>query len=169
MSQTLGVQQLFVRHQSAIKAFVLSLLPHFSEAEDVLQETFLTVTQKAAEFQEGSNFVAWACMIARFKVLEARRRSSRRMLSPEVIDVLTVSVPDEVFDVRRLQALSGCLGRLSPRLRQLIELRYHREQLPGEIARGLSRTVNSVNVALAKARGALRECVERELRRQEAT
>src|ERR1700722_5281921 len=167
MGQTLFVQQLFVRHQSALKAFVLSLVPHFSEAEDVLQETFLTVTEKAGDFAEGSNFLAWACTIARLKVLEARRRSSRRMFSPEIIELLALSIPDEVFDARRLHALAGCLGRLSPRMRQLIELRYHREQLPQEIARHLARTVNSVNVALAKARVALRECVERELARQE--
>jgi RNA polymerase sigma-70 factor (ECF subfamily) len=53
------VQQLFVKHQSRIKAFILSLQPDFSEADDILQEVFLVVTRKAIEFKEGSNFMAW--------------------------------------------------------------------------------------------------------------
>ena len=97
------VQQLFVRHQSAIKAFVLSLVPNFGEAEDMLQETFLTVTQKAADFRQGSNFIAWACAIARLKILEAQRRGAVRTFSPEVVESLASSVPDQTFDERRLQ------------------------------------------------------------------
>jgi RNA polymerase sigma-70 factor (ECF subfamily) len=161
------VQQLFVRHQSAIKAFVLSLVPHFGEAEDVLQETFLTVSDKAVDFREGSNFFAWACAIARLKVLEAQRRGAVRTFSPEVVEALASSVATEVFDERRQQAVTECLDRLAPRLRELMERRYHRGQLPSEISRCLVRSLNYVNVALAKARTVLRECVERSLRRQE--
>jgi hypothetical protein len=41
--QTLRVQQLFVRHQGAFKAFVLALWPDFAEADDVMQEVFLVI------------------------------------------------------------------------------------------------------------------------------
>ena len=50
----LRVQQLFVRHQGQLRAFVLAIWPDFGRADDVLQEVFLTVTTKAADFQEGS-------------------------------------------------------------------------------------------------------------------
>ena len=46
----LKVQQLFVRHQTQLKAFVVALSPGFAQADDVLQEVFLTVTAKAHEF-----------------------------------------------------------------------------------------------------------------------
>jgi RNA polymerase sigma-70 factor, ECF subfamily len=165
---TIEVQQLFVKHQSAIRAFVLSLVPHFGEAEDVLQETFLTVTRKAAEFRQGSNFLAWACTIARLKVLEAQRQAAVHTFSPELIESLASSIPDQLIDERRLQAVAECFDRLAPRMRDLIRLRYHCDQLPGEISRTLDRSVNYVKVALTKARIAVRECVERSLRRQDA-
>ena len=168
-NHTIHVQQLFVRHQSAIKAFVLSLVPHFGEAEDVLQEVFLTVTAKAADFTEGTNFLTWACSIARLKVLEAQRRGTFRTLSAEVVESLTASAPVELFDERRVQALSKCLDQLPQRLRELMELRYHGGKLPTEISRSLGRSLNYVNVALAKGRVALRECVDRTLRRQESS
>ena len=68
------VQMLFVRNEGAIRAFVRALQPALADADDVLQETFLTVSRKAASFEPGTNFVAWACGIARLKVLENFRQ-----------------------------------------------------------------------------------------------
>jgi len=59
------------RARTAVFAQLLAGIGSFHDAEDVLQETFLTVTAKAASFAEGTNFIGWACTIARFKVLEA--------------------------------------------------------------------------------------------------
>ncbi|MBM3889112.1 MAG: sigma-70 family RNA polymerase sigma factor [Verrucomicrobia bacterium] len=161
---TVRVQQLFVRHQSAIKAFILSLQPDFAEAEDVLQEAFLTVTRKAGEFVEGSNFIAWAFAIARFKLLEARRRRAKAgAFSDELLEALAAVAPDEAFFETRLMALRRCLERLAPRAQEIVRLRYHGERRPEEIARLLAWTPNAVNVALSKARGWLRDCVRRQL------
>src|SRR5829696_3744124 len=97
-SHQIQVQRLFVKHQSVIKAYVLSLLPSLTDADDVLQETFITVSNKAPSFEPGTNFVAWACTIARFKVLEARRRlNDPRALSDEAIEALAEDVPEPLF------------------------------------------------------------------------
>jgi RNA polymerase sigma-70 factor (ECF subfamily) len=168
LGYTMQVQQLFVRNQSAIKAFILSLQPDFVEADDILQEVFLTVTQKAAEFRPGSSFTAWAFAIARFKVLEAQRRRQRKgadSLSEEIIELLAAEAPDEGFFESRLSTLRGCLDRLAPRAREIIRLRYYGEHGPEAIAQRLVWTANAVNVALSKARMALRHCVEQQLKR----
>lgn len=159
----LKVQQLFVRHQTQLKAFVVALSPGFARADDVLQEVFLTITAKAHEFELDSSFLAWARAIARFKLLEARRASDHQLLSPEVLDSLVASCPDGWAGEERLDALTVCIGELAPKTREIVQLRYQREHSPTEIARLLDRTVNSVNVALSKARVALRECMERRL------
>lgn len=159
----LKVQQLFVRHQTQLKAFVVALSPGFAQADDVLQEVFLTVTAKAHEFDLDGSFLAWGRTIARFKLLEARRSSDRPSLSPEVLDSLAASCPDDWAGEERLDALTGCIGELAPKAREIVQLRYQREHSPTEISRLLDRTVNSVNVALSKARVALRECMERRL------
>lgn len=163
---TVRVQQLFVKHQSRLKAFILSLQPDFTEADDILQEVFLVVTRKARSFKEGSNFMAWAVTIARHKVQESLRR--RRMvectLSQEVVDVLCASWPDDgTFEVRSA-AVRGCLEKLAPRMQEVLRLRYFGEHGPSEIARLLSWTPNSVNVALSKARKLMLDCVDRRLR-----
>ena len=73
-SATEEVQLLFVRHENSIRTFVRALQPSLADADDVLQETFLTVSRKASTFELGTNFVAWACSIARLKVLENFRQ-----------------------------------------------------------------------------------------------
>jgi RNA polymerase sigma-70 factor, ECF subfamily len=156
-SITTRVQQLFVRHQAAVRSYALALTGDFAAAEDVVQETFLTVTAKAADYVPGTNFVAWACTIARFKVLEHGR--SARRFSQAVVDSLTASLPAEEFAEDRLEKLLLCLERLPPRAKELIRLRYFSEHGPGEIAQLLGRSVAGVNSALLKARDMLRDCV----------
>lgn len=156
-----GVQQAFVRHQSAVRAFAIALTGDFAAADDVVQETFLTVTSKAADFEPETNFVAWACAIARLKVLENRRAARR--FAPAVVESLAASIPAAELGPdlgqERLPLLLECLKQLPPRARELIRLRYFQEQGPGEIAAALGRTAAGVNTALLKARTVLRECM----------
>src|ERR1041385_5597203 len=107
--KTMRVQQLFVKHQLAVRAFILSLEPNFTDAEDLLQEVFLVITRKANDFEEGTNFFAWACTIARFKLLELiRRRARSQDLSEEVIEALCAVGPEEHFEDSRVAALQHC-------------------------------------------------------------
>ena len=101
------VQALFIKHQPAVRAMAIVLTGDFSVAEDIVQETFITVTEKAGSFTLGTNFSAWVGTIVRYKVLQKHRLWPR--LSSEVIESLTAGVSPEVED-DRLSALLTCLG-----------------------------------------------------------
>ncbi|QDT64504.1 sigma-70 family RNA polymerase sigma factor [Calycomorphotria hydatis] len=159
---TLRVQQLFVHHQSQLKAFAFALCSDFVQADDLMQEAFLTVSNKAHEFDLESNFLAWSRAIVRFKLLEARRASGAK--SVEYIEALAATCPENWADEDRLQALTKCLGALAPKAREIVTLRYKQEYSPVQIAELLSRTVNSINVALSKARTTLRLCMDQQLK-----
>lgn len=165
----LGVQALFVQHQQQLRAFVLALTPDFTVADDVMQETFLEISRQAEAFAMGSSFQAWARSIARFKVLSALRDRKRcaRALADDVIDVLVAAAPAEDPEGRHeaeLGQLRTCLERLAPAARELIHLRYAGEHMPEAIASLRAQSVGAVNVTLARARAALRACVERGLK-----
>lgn len=166
--QTALVQRLFVQNMMAVRGFVIGLMPDFSRVDDVVQETFLTVQAKADDFVEGTNFRSWAFSIARFKVLEAARAPGCRetALDPEVIEALAVSAEEEWMTDEELRALEACKEQLAPQARRAIELRYEQAHRPPEIAQRMGWTVNAVNVALARARSALRECVERRMKHE---
>ena len=168
------MQQLFVKHQQQLRAFVVALAPDFSAADEVMQETFLEVSRKASEFQLDSNFSAWARSIAKFKVLGLRRDKQRAAsrLADDVVEALAAAAPPEEDDARHLavvDALRKCLERLAPAARELVRLRYFGEHLPEEIARIRSQSVNAINVTLSRARLALRQCVENGLKNSEAS
>ncbi|HWL08605.1 MAG TPA: sigma-70 family RNA polymerase sigma factor [Planctomicrobium sp.] len=160
---TMRVQQLFVRHHDQLRGMVYALLPDFAKADDVIQEVFLTVTSKAQEFDLNTSFLAWSRAIVRLKILESHRQSKAGSPSFEVLESLVASCPDDWAGDEQAEALARCLEELAPKAREMMILRYKFEHSPTEIAKLLSRTVNSVNVALSKARIVLRECMDRQL------
>jgi RNA polymerase sigma-70 factor (ECF subfamily) len=160
------VQRLFVQHLPALRGFVGALVTDFTIVDDVVQETFMTVTAKAADFQPGTNFRAWAWAIARLKVLEVARKNTRQVtLSPDVVEAICAR--EDGVDWQNLDALvrhvGACVETLAPKARLAFELRYRHAHPPQEIARQMEWTVNAIHVALSRARAAVRECVERRL------
>lgn len=157
------VQALFLRHFSLIRGFIRGLLPDPVRADDVLQETFLTVTRKAGDFDPASSFPKWACAIARYKVLEERRSMGKTggMFSPEVMEALAFT--DEAYTPDpRLGRLRRCLNRLPEGMRRMLRLRYQEDHTPAEIADRIGWSANAVYVALSRSRSMLRKCLESE-------
>jgi RNA polymerase sigma-70 factor (ECF subfamily) len=160
------VQMLFVRHEGAIRAFVRALQPSLADADDVVQETFLTVSRKANSFEPGTNFVAWACGIARLKLLENIRVQKRaNVLSEAAIIALAQEAPEASVFSEREEALGRCLEKLAPKSRDLIWRRYTGRQDSETMADSLGMTSTAVRVALSKARAFLRDCVSTEVKK----
>lgn len=165
-AHTSAVQGLFLQFQPAIRGYILSMVPDFSLADDVMQETFLVVTKKAASFEIGTSFPAWVKTIARFKALEALRSGRGRFesLSEEVLDAIGAERTEFRGETdERLALLTRCIDELAPQARRSIELRYRNDHLPPEIAGRMGCTVQSVNVTLSRARTFLRDCVRRKM------
>lgn len=163
---TQAVQGLFLKYQPMVRSCILSMVPDFSLAEDVLQETFLVVSRKAGDFELGTSFPAWVKTIARFKALETLRRERGRFvtLSESALEALGTE-PHGFADADdtdpRLERLQNCISQLAPQARRSIELRYRGDHLPPQIAELMGCTVPSVNVTLSRARAFLRDCVSR--------
>ncbi|QOV92077.1 sigma-70 family RNA polymerase sigma factor [Humisphaera borealis] len=159
------VQLLFLQHSAQVRGFIVALLPDLSQVDDVFQETFLTVTAKADVFDAQRDFLAWACGVARLKVREAGRKSPRqwRPLSDEVLEALAASEPPATGEDERLRHLADCVKALPEQSRRMIEYCYQQAHKPAEIARLMEWAVDSVYVALSRARSTLRDCVARKI------
>ena len=156
------VNALFVKNSPRIRGFILSLVPNMALADDVLQETFLTVSSKSEDFAKGSNFVAWACRIAKYKILEASRQNKRTsgMLSPSAIEAVCASeLGLQESNEAELAALKLCIDKLSPHSRRAFELRYSNGHNANEVASLLGWTVDSVYVVLSRGRKMLQKCI----------
>ncbi len=156
--------------QNELRAFIYSLLPDDSRVQDVLQDTNELIWRKAEEFAEGTNFLAWACTIARFKVLETRRSMSRDRLffDDDLVNDLAVEAEAQVesdVDVATLRsrALNDCLDRLTPRQRSLIHDRYQHNASVTSVAKKAGLSVNGLSVTLHRIRHTLLKCIEKRL------
>jgi len=164
--QVAHVQGLFVQHLPALRGFVLALVSDFSLVDDIVQETFLTVTAKAADFERDTNFRAWAWTIARYKTLQLlkKRPALTSHFAEDVVEALCAHDASQDWKTEEmLQQLTKCVTELAPKARQAIELRYMQAHRPPEIARSMGWTVDAVHVALSRARVFLRDCLNRSL------
>lgn len=157
----------FITHltmaQPSLWAYVFSLLPDHVAAQDILQETNLTLWRKADEFQPGTNFIAWACQVAYFHVLSYRRRArrDRLILDDGVFAYLAERQADRAATLDdRLAALRGCLDKLPPPSRRLLEERYAPGGSVKELAEADGRSVAALSQVLYRIREKLLSCIE---------
>ena len=59
--------------QPAMRAYVGSLIGSVAEVSDIVQEANLLIWEKRDEYEEGTNFKAFAFRVVRFKVMSFRR------------------------------------------------------------------------------------------------
>lgn len=158
--------QLFTQHQRRLYLFILAQVPNPVDAEEILQETNLVIWRKCAAYEAGSNFLAWASQIARYEVLKflERRRRDRIRFSHEFLETIAAEALAETPDLElRRQALMTCLGKLRPRDRELIQMRYSPGESGTSVARLLDRPINSIYQSLGRIRRTLLECINRQL------
>jgi len=163
-TQIAEFERLFHQCEGDLQAFIFALLPHWTDAEDVLQRTRIVLWQKFDHYKDGSNFRAWALQIARFEVSNFRRtQKSDRLCFDEALvaslaDVRTSMVAE--LD-RRRATLEQCLRKLRASDRQIIRHCYGpRATSTKEAAARLHRPVNTLYKALNRIRRTLTECVQ---------
>jgi len=158
-----GFEKLVEDHQSALKGFILSLVAEPHAADDVLQETNLVIWRKAAEFEMGTNFRAWAFRIAHFQVLSHRQRinRSRLVLDDDLVSRMAAEAeaeePEELIE--RKHRLRLCLSRLPERQREMIRRRYLQSEQVASIAGTSGIAANAVSQLLHRGRQNLLRCM----------
>jgi RNA polymerase sigma-70 factor (ECF subfamily) len=159
---------LWTANARAIFAYILTLEPRWVNAEDILQETSITLWEKQHEFTLNSNFRAWACKIAHFKLLESIRRTRPITVSDEMIlDTLAATVENrsEIHEAR-FEALSLCMEKLSPRDQQLLVMRYSEEGAVKTMAARLGLNAIALYRSLRRVHENLYECIQRTLSKE---
>src|SRR5712671_3079750 len=109
------LMMLMTQHQRRIFGYIYTLVPNRHDAEDLLQETSLVICEKFDEFQAGTDFVAWACQIAYWRVRYARQKFARSkvIFQQELVDALAQTAAAMLPEMdERHEALAVCLQKL---------------------------------------------------------
>ena len=155
--------------RSAMRAYVISILPHPDAADDVVQETCLFLWERRDSFAPGTNFKAWAFKSAYFKALAQRREFQRNKvvtLSEEVIHRIAGAAEQRADHAdQRMIALERCLRELPPQDLRLLQLKYVQRHSISDQAHALGVPPNRLHKILSRLRLALRHCIESRLSR----
>ena len=151
-------------HYSVIYGFILSLVHNPDDADDVFQQTALTLWQKYDDFRLDGSFRAWACGVARFSVLTFMRakRRDRVQFNEEAVELLTQwqAEADEGQQTARQEALRFCMEKLNAAQRDMLRRYYEQRENARQIAESVGRTAHSVHSSLKHIRTKLYECIQ---------
>lgn len=132
-----ALQQLYQRHGSAVYALAQYILHEPGVAEELTQEIFLTVWNKAGQYQsDHARFRTWLLSITRNRAIDQLRRRMRR-ISPDLsLDDASIAeehapVTEPIDSQRELHLL---LRHLPPEQRVAIEMCYFQGYTHEEIA-----------------------------------
>jgi len=157
---------LMTQHQRRIFSYIYTLVPDRHDAQDLLQETSLTVVEKFREFEPGTDFAAWACQIAYWRIRAARQKFARSkvVFDQDVVDAVaqTAATMGAELDARH-EALEQCLKKLHPRDREMVLTRYEPGANVEEAAQRSGRSLVAAYKALARIRKLLFDCVSDQL------
>jgi RNA polymerase sigma-70 factor, ECF subfamily len=160
---------LFVAEQAMVYAFVRSVVPNLSDAEEVFQQVAMTLWRKRDSFDPTlGSFRAWAVGIARNHIRNFDRRKYReyrlRVFAPDVMDRIAESwqqYGDNWGD--RETALKHCIGKLAPVDRRRLEDFYAGDNPAAEMAKSEGLSLRTFYRKIQKLRECLLNCISRTL------
>jgi RNA polymerase sigma-70 factor (ECF subfamily) len=144
----------------------LRILNDRSEAEDVLQDVYVTVWRKAASFDPGrASPITWMVAIARNRAIDRLRASavSRRMEPIESADAVSDPAPAAVERVemaQQHQRLSRCLAELEVRHASAIRAAFLDGTTYEELAARMSVPLGTMKSWIRRGLLKLRACLE---------
>lgn len=156
---------LIATHQAAIWRYLRFLGCDPAEADDLAQETFLTILRRPFADQGGAAAAGYLRTVARNLFLKRRARSGRELTNAELdqYDNYWNAVAAEDGGEHYLSALRECLTSLDDASRRALNLQYELQQSRAQIAAALGYSGDGVKSLVARARAALRSCIERKV------
>lgn len=164
-----ALARLYDRYRSILFGILVRILNSREEAEDVLQEVFLQVWRRAADFDEqrGRPFT-WLVTLARsraidrLRVLAARQRladSAAQELPKEASDAAT-----DTLHAEQKEIVARALADLPEEQRRTLKLAYFEGLTQSEIAAKLGTPLGTVKTRMRSGMMKLRELLGEQMK-----
>jgi len=158
-------QELVDRYRKPLFSLVLRMMRDMSEAEDIFQETFFRVIDKADSFDETRKFSSWIFTIAANLARDALRKRSRAGAVTETPEPVSSDNPEENSSAAEIEsAITDAMEKLTPEQKEVFLLREYGGMSMKEIAKATDSKLNTVlgrmHLAVQKLREELRDFLE---------
>ena len=164
--QALG--SFYDRHSSLLYSLILRILNDAAEAEDVLQDVFLQIWNKAAAFDPAlGKPLSWTVALTRNKALDRLRSFQRRLAAlsktEEAPSPAAATQADEFYRHEISSAVQEALCKLPSDQRQAIELAYFGGLTQTEISEQLQAPLGTVKARIRRGMLRLRDLLKAHL------
>ncbi|HTC21318.1 MAG TPA: RNA polymerase sigma factor [bacterium] len=169
--------QFFNAYKEQLYRVCASLLGYRDpDAQDVVQETFLTAFQKLGEFEFRSGLATWLtriCVYKTYQQIEKRKRDLAR--AHEDLEILSRPSALREQDAQQekeerriqLELVARCLEKLKEECRRIVALRDREGESYVSIGKSLGLPIGTVMSRLARCKKALKTLVLAELEGKE--
>ncbi|MBI1748216.1 MAG: sigma-70 family RNA polymerase sigma factor [Acidobacteria bacterium] len=173
-----ALQQLYVKYVNRVLSFVYRMVGSKSEAEDIVQDTFVSAYQKMSELKEDAKFQSWLFTIARNNVYQTYRTRGVAMVSldhPAKADERPVAervaakskTPEAAYLSDELDhVIQSALSLLNDKQREVFVLSALKKLSYEQVAEIVGRSVGAVKMDIHRARLVVRERIKNYLRRE---
>lgn len=160
--------ELVLRHQWAVRAFLLVRLSRKDEAEDLAQETFVTAWRRLRDFDGGRPFVPWLRGIAMNLLRNHLRKFKEAPIGGDealqaILDGAMERWEAAADEGPRAVALAECLTGVDGPARDLLDARYVEGLSLEELCARTGRKQSALTMKLHRLRQSLAECIERKM------
>ncbi|ARN56331.1 sigma-70 family RNA polymerase sigma factor [Sedimentisphaera salicampi] len=155
---------LVTQNQRLVFRYILSIVPNYSDAEDIYQDTVTSLWEKFDKFERDSSFTAWACVTAKYKALQFIRKSrkSKLVFDDDILELL--SGEQDSPELKRINGiLKECIDQLQYGFAQLIEMRYQKGWTVKKIASFYGKSIHTIYRRLNNIHLVLLSCIERKM------
>ena len=159
-------QELYSRTAPKLLGVILRIVRDRGRAEDVLQEVYLRVWEKAGSFDPAAGRpMTWLITIARNRAIDVARQRVDPTIGQDSDDhtdwLSSVADPrDDGAAFETADQLRRCLERLDEPQRRCILDAYYHGYSRDELASRFDRPVNTIKTWLHRGSNTLRACLE---------
>ncbi len=160
--------EFYDRYSTLMFSVACKILNNASEAEDVLQEAFMQIWEKAAKFDPKlGKASSWAAILVRNKAIDRIRASQRRIRLAEEAgaeQVLASNVDDTtnetIFGHEKANLIQSAIVELPAEQRRAIELAYFSGLTQDEISKKLNEPLGTIKARIRRGLLKLRDQLE---------
>ena len=155
---------LYAATSAKLYGVVWRILPAKDRAEDVLQDVYVKIWNRAATYDAAkASPIAWMATIARNRAIDEVRRRAPVSIeeAPQALDVPAEGPGplDAAQQSEELQRLKECLQGLDEQRREIVLLAYYTGLSRDEIAQRFGHPVGTIKVWLHRSLAQLRKCL----------
>lgn len=165
MGDRAAFEELYRRTSAKLLGVCLRILPGQTEAEEALQDTYLSVWRRAGTFDAAQgSAMTWLMTIARNRAVDRLRGTAKRVSAPiEAADDVPDPAPDATLLIERDQdarRLDLCLGTLAAGDARFVRTAFMEGATYPELAERAGLPLGTVKSRIRRALLKLRECLQ---------